>query len=111
MFIEVPGLLPHVDGFHDEQFLLADGARLEVEGYLITGNGERIYFDEIIVAGDRRKCYLVMSNRSLEWEQRNYRFRSVALRSNRVINTGKAVWVSYDPRLPKSGLPHPELLE
>jgi hypothetical protein len=49
LLMEVPGLV--LDQDKAGRFLLADGARFEVEGYLTTGKGERIYLDEICVSG------------------------------------------------------------
>ncbi|MGO8943754.1 MAG: hypothetical protein ACLQJ7_08775 [Syntrophobacteraceae bacterium] len=112
LFIEVPGLVPHDEhGFSLEHFTLADGARFEVEGYLTTDKGERMSLDKISVSGWPGKAYLDMSCKDLEWKKRDYRFRTVTLRSNRVLITGKAVWVSYDPRTTKSGDAYPELLD
>ncbi|MGA2403962.1 MAG: hypothetical protein ABSG91_20020 [Syntrophobacteraceae bacterium] len=111
LFIEVPELLPHVNGFYNEHFLLADGARLQIEGYLTTDNSEKVPLDKISVAGDWRKRYLIMSSKDLQWKKRDYRFRSLTLRSNRVLATGRAVWISHDPRATKDGLAHPDLLE
>jgi hypothetical protein len=112
LFIEVPGLVPlDRNGFPNKHLLLADGSRLEVEGYLTADNGDRVYLDDICVVGDERKSYLDMSNNGLQWKKRNYSFSSVTLRSNKVITTGRAVWVSHDPRTSKDGMAHPELLE
>jgi len=109
LLMEVPGLV--LDQDKAGRFLLADGARFEVEGYLTTGKGERIYLDEICVSGYRGRTYLDLSSTELQWKKRDYLFRSVTLRSSRVLTTGKAVWVSYDPRTTKDGLPAPELLD
>lgn len=111
LFIEVPELLSDVDGFYNEHFLLNDGSRLLVEGYLSTGQGERIYLDKTSVAGDCRKRYLIMSSKDLQWKRRDYLFRNLTLRSNKVITTGRIVWVSHDPRAGKDGAAHPKLLE
>ncbi|MGA2733182.1 MAG: hypothetical protein ABSG35_11410 [Syntrophobacteraceae bacterium] len=112
LFIEVPGLVPCDEhGFPYEPFRLDDGARFEVEGYLTTDKGEKVYLDEISAGERPGKAYLNMSNKDLDWKKRDYRFRTVTLRSNRVLTIGKVVWVSYDPRTTKDGMAHPDLLE
>jgi len=63
LFIEVPGLVPlDRNGFPNKHLLLADGSRLEVEGYLTVDNDDRVYLDNVSVVGDERKSYLDMSN-------------------------------------------------
>jgi hypothetical protein len=108
LLMEVPGLL--FDQDKAGRFLLADGARFEVEGYLTTDKGERISLDHIGASGYQGKKYLDLSSTELQWKKRDYLFRSVTLRSSRVLTIGKAVWVSYDPRTTEDGLPDPELL-
>ncbi|MGA2027099.1 MAG: hypothetical protein ABSH17_08530 [Syntrophobacteraceae bacterium] len=108
LLMEVPGLL--FDQDKAGRFLLADGAPFEVEGYLTTDRGERIYLDHIGASGYQGNTYLDLSSAGLQWKKRDYLFRSVTLRSSRVLTTGKAVWVSYDPRTTKDGLPDPKLL-
>ena len=108
LLMEVPGLL--FDQDKAGRFFLADGARFEVEGYLTTDKGERISLDHIGTSGYQGKKYLDLSSTELQWKKKDYLFRSVTLRSTRVLTTGKAVWVSYDPRTTKDGLPDPELL-
>ena len=111
LFIEVPGLVPRDEhGFHIEHFVLADGARVEVEGYLTTDKGERIHLDKISVCGWPGNSYFDMSGKELAWKRRDYRFQTVTLRSNRVLTTGRAAWISYDPRTTKGGAAFPELL-
>jgi len=108
LFIEVPGLL--FDQDKAGRFLLADGTRFEVEGYLTTDKGERIYLDHISVCGWYDKYYLNLSSKVLAWTEKNYRFRSLTLRSSRVLTTGKAAWISYEPRETKDGSAFPDLL-
>ena len=108
LFIEVPGL--PFDKDKAGRFLLADGTRFEVEGYLTTDKGERIYLDDISVCGWPDERYLNLSSKVLEWKSKNYRFRSLTLRSSRVLNTGRAFWISYDPRATKGGTAFPDLL-
>jgi hypothetical protein len=108
LFIEVFGL--PFDQDKAGVFLLADGSRFEVEGYLTTDKGERIYLDHISVCGWADKRYLNLSSKVLEWKSKNYRFRSLTLRSSRVLTTGRAAWISYDPRATKDGTAFPDLL-
>jgi hypothetical protein len=108
LFIEVFGL-----PFGQDKaglFLLDDGARFEVEGYLTTDKDERIYLDKMSVCGWPDKRYLNLSSKVLKWKKKDYRFRSLTLRSSRVITTGSAVWVSFDPRTTKDGSAFPDLL-
>jgi hypothetical protein len=112
LFIEVPGLVPLDEhGFPNKRLMLSDGALLRVEGYLTSDKGETVYLDDISVVGDNRKSYLDMSSKEVEWKKRDYHFRSLTLRSNRVLVTGRIVWVSHDPRASKDGMAHPELLK
>ncbi|MGO9022176.1 MAG: hypothetical protein ACLQVJ_27885 [Syntrophobacteraceae bacterium] len=108
LFIEVFGL----PFDHDKAglFLLADGARFEVEGYLTTDKGERIYLDKVSLRGSPDERYLDLSSKVLLWKTRNYRFRSLTLRSSRVLTTGRAVWISFDPLTTKDGSAFPDLL-
>ncbi len=108
LFIEVFGL----PFDHDKAglFLLADGARFKVEGYLTTDKGERIYLDDISVCGWSDKRYLELSSKALQWKTRNYSFRSLTLRSSRVLTTGRVAWISYEPRATKDGTAFPDLL-
>ena len=108
LLIEVPGLL--FDQDKTGHFLLTDGARFEVEGYLTTDKGERIYLDRISVIGHQDKNYLYLYSNGLQWAKRDYHFRSVALRSSGMVTTGRAGWVSFDPRTTKDGHAFPDLL-
>lgn len=108
LFIEVPGLL--FDQDKAGRFLLADGARFEVEADLTTDKGKRIYLDDISVCGWPDKRYLDLSSKVLKWKKKDYRFRSLTLRSSRVLTTGRAAWISYEPRATKDGSAFPDLL-
>jgi hypothetical protein len=108
LFIEVFGL--PFDQDKAGLFLLADGTRFEVEAYLTTDKGERIYLDDISVCGWPDERYLDLSSKVLKWKSENYRFRSLTLRSSRVLTTGRAAWISYDPRATKDGTAFPDLL-
>lgn len=109
LFIELPGLI--FDQDKGGRFLLVAGARFDVEAYLTTDRGEMIRLDKIGFFGHQDKNYLDLSSTELQWKNRNYHFQSVTLRSTRVLTTGKAVWVSYDPRTTKDGHSYPDLLE
>ena len=60
LFIEMPGLI--FDQDKAGRFLLTDGTRFEVEAYLTTDKGERIYLDNISVFGHQDKKYLDLSS-------------------------------------------------
>jgi hypothetical protein len=108
LFIEVRGLL--LDAGRG-RFLLADGTRVEVEeGYLTTDKGEMVYLDHISACGWPDIRYLNLSSKVLEWKKRDYRFRTLTLRSSIALTTGRAAWISYDPRATKDGSAFPELL-
>ena len=108
LFIEVPGRHTQRAGGP----LLAENEKeILVEGYLLASAGEKMKFDEVEVVTFGQKNVLRLSNRMLEWKNRDYRFRSVLLKTNREISVGKIVWFSYDPTSTHTGIAIPTFLK
>jgi hypothetical protein len=81
-----------------------------IEGYLTTESGERVPLSEAEPISISAKKLLRLSAPALEWTKQKYRFRSVCLRSKRLIRVGRVVWISYDPSSTHSGFLVPDLL-
>lgn len=107
LLLEVPSL--RFGGVGD-RLVLEDGTSVHVEGYLTTYTGERINLDQVSAVGYGGGTFVRLSSPMLEWKQRGYRFRSVTLRSNSALQTGKVIWMSYDPRATKGGVAFPRAL-
>ena len=108
LFIEVPSLHTQRAGGAP---LAENEKEILVEGYLLASGGEKMEFDEVEVATFGQKNVLRLSNRMLEWKNRDYRFRSVLLKTNREISVGKIVWFSYDPASTHTGIAIPTFLK
>jgi hypothetical protein len=92
------------------QVLLGDGTDLHIEVYAVTEADEKVDFNRVEVVRYGPETFLRLSSARLEWKQRDYRFRIVALRSDRPLQTGKIIWMSYDPRATKDGVVFPRAL-
>ena len=86
------------------------GTSLTVDAYLVTDDAKEI---KLYQAGTdfSKNVVLRFSNGALQWKTRDYRFRALALRSNRPVQTGKVLWMSYDPRDTKDGEAFPRALQ
>jgi hypothetical protein len=93
------------------QLYLGDGTLLHIEGYLVTEAGERFDLDRVGAIGYGTRTFLRLSAARLECKGCDYRFRLAALRSNKSVQTGKVIWMSYDPRASKDGVVFPRALE
>ena len=108
LFIEIPGLHTQREG---GPLLAENDQEILVEGYLLARSGEKLKLDVINIVAFGNKTVLCLSNRTLEWKTRGYRFRSVLLRTNKEIGVGKVVWFSYDPASTHSGVAIPKFLQ
>jgi hypothetical protein len=93
------------------QLYLGDGTLLHFEGYVVTEAGERFDLDRVGAIGFGTRTFLRLSAARLECKRCDYRFRLAALRSNKPVQTGKVIWMSYDPRASKDGVVFPRALE
>ena len=81
----------------------SDGAEVHIDGYLITTAGQRFDLTESHEQlGDR--MFIALSNPALRWQTQRYRFREVALRSDKAVQTRRIIWLSDDPRDYKDGV-------
>jgi len=102
LYLEVPGLYvgqTMVTAFsqtHNDQ---------PIEGYLTTTRGRSIPLNRKSVCETRCGLYLCLSSPVLENNQEHYEIRQIALRSNRLVSTGRIIWISYNPSSTKDGLP------
>ena len=109
-FSEVYVELLDVHEDSDRRYILADGTRPSIDGYLVSKSGKTLDFDDGSIVGISPKTYVRLSNRALEWKHDDYRFDSIFLRSDRPLKVGRIVWSSYDPQSTKSGLRTPDSL-
>ena len=108
LFIEVPGLHSQRAGGP----LLAENEKeILVEGRLLAMGGEKMELNKVGIVTFGQKTVLCLSNRMLDWKNRDYRFRSVLLKTNREISVGKVVWFSYDPSSTHTGIAIPTFLK
>jgi len=108
LFIEVPGLHSQRAGGP----LLAENEKeILVEGRLLAMGGEKMELNKVGIVTFGQKTVLCLSNRMLDWKNRDYRFRSVLLKTNREISVGKVVWFSYDPSSTHTGIAIPTFLQ
>jgi hypothetical protein len=100
LFIAIPGNV-HVSPSNG--VVLESGNILRLEGFLTTSDGSQIHLTQNWCRLNSQ-TYVVLNSPLLEWSVHKYRFRSLSLRSNVPITTGKIIWLSGDPRDSKSGV-------
>jgi len=92
------------------EVLLEDGTPFHIDGYLTTDTGEKVNLDRVGSVSYNGRIFFRLSTARLEWKQLDYRFPTVALRSDRSLKTGRVIWISYDPRATKDGVVFPRTL-
>ena len=106
LFIVLPGK-SSFEG-NPPRLFLENVGEVEIEGYLVADDGSKVGLTQSEVMLNEQGL-VSLSSPALQWKDRDYLFRNVALRSNFPIRTGKLIWVSDDPREHKDGTLHPKL--
>ncbi|MCU1304672.1 MAG: hypothetical protein JWQ87_4956 [Candidatus Sulfotelmatobacter sp.] len=90
------------------QLVRQDGAQIHIDGYLATEKGEKVNLDRGRALAYGSRIFVRLSAPALEWKRCDYRFRTVALRADLGVQTGRMIWMSYNPRTTKDGVAFPE---
>jgi hypothetical protein len=88
-----------------------DANAFQVRGYLTDDAGKnRVSFDSVSTVQFGEVTCLQLSSSVLDEGRRVHRFSKAYLRSERPINIGLIIWISYVPAATKDGVAFPSAL-